>query len=296
MLDSTKHFSGLPVALEPLATKINWVLWKFEAVNNKVTKVPYAPDGLKAKTNDPTTWSSFAVVKAVFDSGGYNGIGFCLLNSGVAAFDLDDCRNSGTGLLHPWAHALVFDRAKTYAEITPSGEGLRVIGLGEGPRAYRNQKVDAVMSCETYRDCPKYITVTCAQLNGSASQLANIDALVDAVVLELDGLDHRSSSSDDDDEEDSEAHRDSEELPQSLTVKLYITNLGAGEVHAGYPSRQRPDLRLHHRGYCEPGSAQPRSGRRASTPNIAASPSTSTVWQTAVATTCPVRSSKPASR
>jgi primase-polymerase (primpol)-like protein len=69
MLDSTKHFSGLPAALEPLAAENRWTLWKFEAVNDRRTKVPYAPSGLKAKTNDPTTWSSYADVIVAFNNG-----------------------------------------------------------------------------------------------------------------------------------------------------------------------------------------------------------------------------------
>jgi hypothetical protein len=231
MLDNTKHFAGLPAALEPLATQEHWVLWKFEIVKDKRTKVPYAPNGIKAKTNDPTTWSSYATVIAAFNSGGYNGIGFCLLNSGVCAFDLDHCRNPETDLLHSWAHALVHERAKSYAEITPSGEGLRVIGLGEGPRVYRNQRVDDEMSCEAYRDSEKYITISGVQIDGTANELINIDTVMDAVVQELDALKNQSSEEED---RDSEGNA---ELPPALVGLLYIPNAGAGVPHAGYASR-----------------------------------------------------------
>ena len=236
MLDSAKHFSRLPAALEPLKAIDRWVLWRFEVVDGKRAKVPYAPSGLKAKTNDATTWSSYAAVIAAFDSGDYNGIGFCLRNSSICAFDLDHCHNPETGLVHLWANTLVHERAKSYAEITPSGEGLRIIGFGTGPRLLRKQKVDAEMSCESYRDCEKYITISGNQLNGSANQLINIDAAMDEVVQELDA-NSRSSTTADADAETDESSPDTEELPRSLTVKLHIPNLGAGREHAGYDTR-----------------------------------------------------------
>ena len=245
MLDSTRHFSELPEALEPLAAEDHWVLWKFEVVDNKRTKVPYAPGGTKAKTNDATTWSSYAAVIVAFNNGGYNGIGFCLRNSSVCAFDLDHCPNPETGLFHPWANTLVHERGKSYAE---SGEGLRIIGTGRGPRVLRKQRVDAEMSCKSYRDCEKYITISGAQLPGSANQLTDIDAVMDEVVQELDALNRRGSSDDDADaEDDDEASRGTEELPRSLAVKLHIPNLGPGVPHAGYDSRSELFLLLHHR-------------------------------------------------
>ena len=284
MLDSTRHFSELPATLEPLTAEDHWVLWKFEVVDNKRTKVPYAPSGIKAKTNDATTWSSYAAVIAAFNSGGCNGIGFCLLNSSVCAFDLDHCRNPQTGLLHPWASTLVHERGKSYAEITPSGEGLRIIGTGGGSRVLRKQRVDAEMSCELYRDCEKYITITGLQLPGSANQMTNIDAVMDEVVQELDALNRRGSSADDADAEDDDSSPGTEELPRSLTVKLYIPNLGPGVPHAGYDSRNEllfafiTELLRSRIGAAVIKAACVDT-------SIAAAPSSSTVWKTVVAPT-----------
>jgi primase-polymerase (primpol)-like protein len=54
----------------------NWILWRWEKPDegDKYTKVPYQPHGLKAKTNDPKTWSSYKAVIAVVDK--FDGIGF----------------------------------------------------------------------------------------------------------------------------------------------------------------------------------------------------------------------------
>src|SRR5215510_7510729 len=94
-----KSYSGplrtLPPALAPLTVLRHWVLWRWQLVKNKKgekwTKVPYQPNGFNAKNNDPATWSSYDTVLKVLDQ--FDGIGFCLLNSGYAAFDIDDCRD-----------------------------------------------------------------------------------------------------------------------------------------------------------------------------------------------------------
>src|SRR5262249_41583909 len=145
------------------------------------TKVPYQPNGKKAANDKPATWSSYKDVIAVADK--FDGIGFCLLGTDVAAFDIDKCRSSA---LHPWASDLVA-KCGSYTEITPSGTGLRVIGYGTGPEVHRKQPVLDGVSLETYRKATRYITITGNQLPNTPQQLVNIDAHIDAVVAELDG-------------------------------------------------------------------------------------------------------------
>jgi len=114
-----------------------------------------------------------------------DGIGFCLLGSPFGAFDIDDCRDVETGAVSPWAMELV-QRSKSYAEITPSGTGLRIIGIAEGARVHRKQRVND-FSLESYRNATRYITITGKHLPGAATETANIDALMDEVVAELNG-------------------------------------------------------------------------------------------------------------
>ena len=61
-----------------------------------------------------------------------DGVAFALLGSSIAAFDVDDCRDAGSGALHEWAQRLI-ERCGSYAEITPSREGIRILGTGSGP-------------------------------------------------------------------------------------------------------------------------------------------------------------------
>src|SRR5262245_59440733 len=106
-----------------------WVVWKYEpSPTGKLTKIPYQPrDPLrKAKSTKPGTWGDYATACAAVDAQEAEGIGFCLLDSGLAAFDIDDCRDKDTGKIHPWAVEFV-RRCASYAEVTISGTGLRII-------------------------------------------------------------------------------------------------------------------------------------------------------------------------
>ena len=175
----------LPSTLEPLIGMPNWVLWKWEQKGDKWTKVPYRakqPD-VKASSTNPRTWSSFDIAVAAEHRA--DGIGFMLLNSGIGAFDVDDCRTPDTGVLHEWAIALD-QRAGTYAEATVSGTGIRIIGLATGDKVHRKQMVSAPVSCETYRKAERFIVMTGNAL-GEPRALVNIDSLIDEVVAELDG-------------------------------------------------------------------------------------------------------------
>src|SRR5262245_12583761 len=178
------NLRALPPALAPLLALRHWVLWRWErSKKGKWTKVPYQPSGTKAKNNDPKTWSTYAAVLKVLED--FDGIGFCLFNSGYAAFDIDDCRDPTTGIIDPWALNLVA-RAGSYTEITVSGTGLRIIGFGEGPKVQRKQPAINGVSVESYRKAERYIVMTGNPLPDSPPDIVNIDTILDEVVAELD--------------------------------------------------------------------------------------------------------------
>ncbi|MBN8964591.1 MAG: hypothetical protein J0H89_04250 [Rhizobiales bacterium] len=172
-------------ALGPLLELPNWVTWRWvrNAKTGKWTKVPFQPNGAKAKSNDPGTWTALgAALKAV---NRFDGVGFCLFNTEIAAFDLDDCRDPDTGMISPWARELVA-RVGSYTEVTISGTGLRIIGLANGERTSRKQPVEDGGSLETYRRNERYIVMTGDVLPETSEELVNIDAHIDAIVAELD--------------------------------------------------------------------------------------------------------------
>ena len=188
----------------------NWTKPPFKAANPKAF----------AKNNDPSTWSDYATAVAAMKPNGVpfvltkgmkerlvgkgfspkqignmtpaqawghlgnpdvNGIGFMLLGSGIAALDLDKCRNPETGELTPWAQEAV-DGALAlgaYVEVTVSGTGLRIVGTSDGSRLHKPfPKVDGDSGIELYRDCERYITVSGLEI-GSCKALPNIDSLID---------------------------------------------------------------------------------------------------------------------
>jgi hypothetical protein len=174
-------FHGLPPALTPYASEPRWVLWRRKVRRGGATKPPYQarhPNKL-ASSKDASTWAPFAIALAAYQAGNGDGIGFCLLGAPLTAFDLDDCRDRTTGAI---------ELAKSYVEITPSGSGLRILGLGTGPKMHRKQAVPGAngMTVETYRGCERFVAVTGNALPEATAQLADNDRLVDEIVAKLD--------------------------------------------------------------------------------------------------------------
>jgi hypothetical protein len=178
----------IPSALAPLLERPRWVAWKWmTGKNGKPTKPPLqgrAPDKY-ASTTDAATWCDIDTAMRAYCDSKCDGIGFALNGSGFGAFDIDHCRDAKTGTIHPWAMELM-RRCGSYAEITPSGTGVRIIGIASGPELHRKFSVPQAdgMSVQIYRNAERYITVSGAQI-GEEQQLANIDAETDAVASKL---------------------------------------------------------------------------------------------------------------
>lgn len=190
--------SALPAALSDLTRMPRWVVWRWVHVPDRQrwSKVPYqaAHASQKAKSNDPATWGDYRTAVAAVMSQRADGIGFMLLDADIAAFDLDDCRDVASGLIAPWAIALIQDCA-SYAEVTVSGTGIRIIGTAQGPTVHRKQKlIECEGSIETYRRAARFIVVTGLQVAQSSGCLASLDAVIDKTVTALDGRKNSGSS------------------------------------------------------------------------------------------------------
>jgi hypothetical protein len=185
----------LPPALQPLAAEKRWMVWKWvKGKNGKPTKPPFRADAPRrhASSTDPSTWSDLATAMRAYIHEECDGLGFALVGSEVAAFDLDDCRDAATGALHPWALDKI-ERSRSYAEITPSSTGARIIGLAKGEPIHRKFNVPNAngVSVELYRKAERYITITGQQI-GAAASMAGIDALLDQTLVDLDGCEIKS--------------------------------------------------------------------------------------------------------
>lgn len=120
-----------------------WIVWKFEDVNNKKTKVPYNINGYKASVTNPQSWNSFdEVVQAV--NNGFDGIGFVLTENDPYAFiDLDHTEDQEEFTKQQTIYNNFID---TYAELSPSGKGLHIIMKGRLPQGRRRGSVEIYSS------------------------------------------------------------------------------------------------------------------------------------------------------
>ena len=89
--------------------------------------------GRKAKSNDPATWADFDAALAACRGRKLDGIGYVFAVDGSeAGVDLDDCRDAATGEVQSWAADLIAT-LDSYAEVSPSGTGVKVYVVGRKP-------------------------------------------------------------------------------------------------------------------------------------------------------------------
>lgn len=118
-----------------LKERRQWMLWRDEYG----TKVPYQTNGHRAKPNDPTTWTDFDEVC------GNSHIAFCFSpDDPFCGVDLDDCITDG--IWEPWAQEILNKfEGVAYAEISPSGHGVKLITIAkkaEKTRCKNNKGVE----------------------------------------------------------------------------------------------------------------------------------------------------------
>ena len=152
-----------------------WVLWRNEECNGKVTKVPCTITGKKAASNNPDTWTDFASAWTRCAHEESDGIGFVFAKGGgLVGVDLDDCFLNGT--LHPKAKAIV-DALNSYTEYSVSRRGLHVIVKSELLHGKRKGKL------EIYPH-GRYFTVT-GHVFGEHKDIADAQGVLDRLVARL---------------------------------------------------------------------------------------------------------------
>jgi len=122
---------------EELTKRPQWVCWRLEERDGKLTKVPYQPNGRHASATDLMTWSTFTeAILAVYPPDdykalGFDGIGFVFCNADpYAGIDLDKCRDPETGEIESWALEMLEQVPEGYIEVSPSGTGLHIFTEG----------------------------------------------------------------------------------------------------------------------------------------------------------------------
>ena len=148
-----------------------WVCWRFQWCEptdtnpGRWTKPPYRPTGYPASHSKPASWASFEKVRAAYERGGFDGIGFVVTESDpFCGIDLDGWRDPVTGQLNDRARDVVA-RLDSYTEISPSGCGVRIWVKGKLPPGERSKgsKADGVEAYDTVR----FLTLTGQRLEGT---------------------------------------------------------------------------------------------------------------------------------
>ena len=123
----------IPAQLIGLA---KFCVWRKEIRDERPTKVPYNPlTGALARSNDPTTFCSYADALAALPR--YDGLGIGVFDP-ICAIDIDDCNDELMGLT-PMAEDIV-RTMNCYAEYSPSGNGIRILFTVRGTDFYDREK------------------------------------------------------------------------------------------------------------------------------------------------------------
>ncbi|MEO8681637.1 MAG: hypothetical protein ABI665_21505 [Vicinamibacterales bacterium] len=135
---------GIP---EMLRAERRWANWRFEWRDPRWTKMQYRPSGYGAKSNDHTTWCSFADALAAYQRGGFDGVSFAL-GDGWAGIDFDDCP----------VNLPLLRLVAGYRETSPSGTGIKVVG--RSPRIGGEMKFgQSAPACTTWVS-GRFFTIT----------------------------------------------------------------------------------------------------------------------------------------
>jgi putative DNA primase/helicase len=140
---------------EELTERPQWVCWRLEERDGKMTKIPYNPyseRSLLASTTDLMTWDTFRTALSYYeqytticpDDTPLDGIGFVFCSADpFVGIDLDNCRNAESGEIAPWAQKIISRVQEGYMEASPSGTGIHIIVEGTARDGGTQKKVRA---------------------------------------------------------------------------------------------------------------------------------------------------------
>lgn len=138
-----------------------WVLWTYEAVDGRPTKVPYTCTGRKASTTNPADWCDYDSALVVCKRFKYDGVGFVFTDlDSFVGIDLDNCLHDTTGDPQPCVRPMLERFADTYMETSPSGLGVKIFCRGKLPaEGIGKTELEDGCAIEMY-DRARYFTVT----------------------------------------------------------------------------------------------------------------------------------------
>lgn len=170
------NVDGIPASMMATA---RWAPWRavWDGKKQKYEKIPHRADRPAAGLSNKSTkgWATFHEALAAYhqDPGLFAGVGYLMTGPhGLIAVDLDHCVSAG--VVEPWA-AEVIAKLDSYTELSPSGNGLRVMIEGELERDWMNHD----RGIEVYAgQAARFVTITGAKLPGSRQDIRRPPAAV----------------------------------------------------------------------------------------------------------------------
>jgi primase-polymerase (primpol)-like protein len=167
-----------------LILRRQWVFWRHEERDGKLTKVPITGQGYHASVTNPDHWSSFEYLTEFLRKRPdfAAGTGFVFTpEDPFSGIDLDHIWQSDADEGASWAMGILSQFADTYQEASPSDTGLKIWCRAQAPRCGRWPV--AAGAIEVY-DRARFFAVT-GRHTGSLT-ITDHQADVEALVANLD--------------------------------------------------------------------------------------------------------------
>lgn len=240
-----------------LRERNQWVAWNLEApkAGRKATKVPKDPqNGGNASCDSPDTWGTFDQALSLARRHNLSGIGFEFsVDDPFAGIDLDGCRDPESGTIAEWAQTII-DRMDSYAEVSPSGSGVKIFIRGRLPikntgRANENLQEEPITDAKTpgieiYHH-GRYFAITGQHVEGTPTTIEYRQADLDDLWKEHFGDDRHGHGVDGEHRAaDSGDHHQTTDPNDVLTAIACLQTLGA-EFYDNYDKWLRVGMILH---------------------------------------------------
>jgi hypothetical protein len=168
-------YENIPAELK---TYPQWMCWRVGApkADGGFQKPPVSPHtGLVAGHNEPRNRGTFEEAVAAIGRYGLSGISFVPTEADpFTLVDFDDCRDPESGeITDPEAKAWL-EEARTYAEVSPSGRGVRAVARGRIPHTVNNNGVEMYSQGQQ-------LTITGERLAGAPGEIREAQAALDGL-------------------------------------------------------------------------------------------------------------------
>lgn len=131
---------ALRIAAAPLLTELPRAAWLPHGLVRKPNGKLDKPPRCGATTSNQSSWFTLeAALATIGEKNDVMGVGFAI-TKGLIGLDFDDCRNPATGEIVPAVQAEL-EKLNSFAYVTPSQTGIRIVGTNPGQMVTSGKKV-----------------------------------------------------------------------------------------------------------------------------------------------------------